>query len=94
MKRLILTLVVAVMSSLGCQAIADGPIIATGAQRQQIRATPILERENRPLHFYGNTVRRVHARQTSGQPTFPVIPSVPAVGPRIPALGLPSATNR
>lgn len=46
-------------------ALADGPIIAFGAERQQIRETPILERENRPLHFYGNTVRRRHARQTS-----------------------------
>ncbi len=43
---------------------ADGPVIAVGAQRQEIRATPILERENRPLHFYGNTVRRLHSRQT------------------------------
>lgn len=65
MYRSILTLVFLIVGSLGCQALADGPIIATSAQRQQIRATPILERENRPLHFYGNTVRRVHARQTN-----------------------------
>ena len=37
-----------------------GPIIARGAQRQQIEATPILQRPYRPLHFYGNTVRRRH----------------------------------
>ncbi len=43
---------------------ADGPVIAFGAEREEIRATPILERQNRPLHFYGNTVRRIHARQT------------------------------
>jgi hypothetical protein len=30
----------------------------TAAQRAKIRATPILERPSRPLHFYGNTVRR------------------------------------
>ncbi|MBL8889534.1 MAG: hypothetical protein JNL67_06115 [Planctomycetaceae bacterium] len=66
MHRLILALVFLTLGSLGCQAFADGPVIATGAQRQQIRATPILERENRPFHFYGNTVRRLHARQTSG----------------------------
>lgn len=71
MRRGILALAFALLSSLGCQAMADGPIIATGAQRQQIRATPILERENRPLHFYGNTVRRAHARQTFGQPVMP-----------------------
>ncbi|MDP1562048.1 MAG: hypothetical protein Q8M16_11775 [Pirellulaceae bacterium] len=71
MRRGILALVFALLGSLGCQAMADGPIIATGAQRQQIRATPIVERENRPLHFYGNTVRRAHARQTSGQSRVP-----------------------
>lgn len=54
-------------------ASADGPIIAFGPERQQIRETPILERENRPLHFYGNTVRRRHARQTPA--TGPVGPA-------------------
>ncbi len=33
-------------------------IIATGAYRQQIEATPIELRPYRPMHFYGNTVRR------------------------------------
>ncbi len=28
--------------------------------RQQIRSMPITERPNRPGHFYGNNVRRVH----------------------------------
>ncbi len=28
--------------------------------RQEIRNMPILERPNRPGHFYGNTVRRLH----------------------------------
>jgi len=27
---------------------------------EEIRAMPIVERPNRPGHFYGNTVRRVH----------------------------------
>ena len=31
--------------------------------RQQIRQLPILERPNRPGHFYGNAVRRAHARR-------------------------------
>jgi hypothetical protein len=39
-------------------------IIARGEERQQIRATPIEQRPNRPLHFYGNTVRRIHYRGT------------------------------
>jgi hypothetical protein len=33
-------------------------IIATGAYREQIKSTPIELRPNRPLHFYGNAVRR------------------------------------
>jgi hypothetical protein len=39
-------------------------IIARGEEREQIRATPIEQRPNRPLHFYGNTVRRIHYRGT------------------------------
>ena len=31
--------------------------------RQEIRQTPLLERPNRPGHFYGNTVRRLHKLQ-------------------------------
>jgi hypothetical protein len=43
-------------------ASASGPMIATGAQRQAIKSQHILHREYRPGHFYGNTVRRRHAR--------------------------------
>jgi len=39
-------------------------VIATGDERQKIRSTPIEQRPNRPLHFYGNTVRRMHHRGT------------------------------
>lgn len=35
-------------------------IVATGNYRQQLQATPIEYRPNRPLHIYGNTVRRRH----------------------------------
>jgi hypothetical protein len=37
-------------------------VIARGEMRQQIEATPILERPYRPLHFYGNAVRRSYYR--------------------------------
>ncbi|TWU49599.1 hypothetical protein [Rubripirellula reticaptiva] len=37
-------------------------IIATGAYRQQIESTPIEFRPYRPLHFYGNAVRRNYYR--------------------------------
>jgi hypothetical protein len=40
----------------------DPRIIVTGEAREQIQNTPILERPNRPLHVYGNTVRRRHHR--------------------------------
>lgn len=43
----------------------QGPVIATGELRQQISATPIVARPNRPLHVYGNTVRRRHHRSVS-----------------------------
>jgi hypothetical protein len=43
-----------------------GVIIARGAEREQIESTDILDRPYRPLHFYGNTVRRQHYR---GRPT-------------------------
>ena len=42
-------------------------VIATGAYRQQLQATPIEQRPYRPLHFYGNTVRRRHYRSTPTQ---------------------------
>lgn len=39
-------------------------VIATGSQREKISSTPIVKRPYRPLHFYGNTVRRMHYRGT------------------------------
>ena len=43
----------------------QGNVIARGAEREKIQSTPILERPYRPLHFYGNTVRRRHYRGTA-----------------------------
>lgn len=40
----------------------DPRIVTFGETRQQIQSTPILERPYRPLHVYGNTVRRRHHR--------------------------------
>ncbi|TWU56508.1 hypothetical protein Poly51_24190 [Rubripirellula tenax] len=39
-------------------------IIARGEYRQQIESMPIELRPYRPLHFYGNTVRRNHYHGT------------------------------
>jgi hypothetical protein len=40
-------------------------VIARGPDRQIIENTPIELRPNRPLHFYGNAVRRNYRRSTS-----------------------------
>lgn len=60
-------LAVAVSSSPASRAEAAEPswspvIIATGEYREQIKSMPIEQRPYRPLHFYGNTVRRNHYR--------------------------------
>lgn len=49
----------------------DPRIIAFGETRQQIQSTPITERPYRPLHVYGNTVRRRHYRGTAPAPKLP-----------------------
>lgn len=43
----------------------DLRVVTFGESREQIKQTPILDRSYRPLHFYGNTVRRVHYRGTA-----------------------------
>lgn len=44
----------------------DPRVIAVGEARDQIKSMPIEQRPNRPLHVYGNTVRRRHSRAHSG----------------------------
>lgn len=39
-----------------------GVVVAKGELKEQIEATPIELRPNRPFHFYGNTVRRRYYR--------------------------------
>jgi len=38
----------------------DPRVIVLGEERQQLKNTPIDARPYRPLHVYGNTVRRRH----------------------------------
>lgn len=57
----------AILSSLSgsCGAAEPGwspRIVTFGEQREQIKSTPIVQRDYRPLHFYGNTVRRAYYR--------------------------------
>lgn len=45
---------------------ANNPgVIAFGDERARIQSTPIEQRPYRPLHFYGNTVRRRNSRATT-----------------------------
>ena len=37
-----------------------GEVIASPDERAVLASTPIINRPYRPLHFYGNTVRRLH----------------------------------
>ncbi len=49
----------------------DPRVIAFGETREAIKSTPITQRPNRPLHVYGNTVRRRHQRATTPQVSRP-----------------------
>ena len=40
-------------------------VVARGELKQQIESTPIVDRPNRPFHFYGNAVRRQYYRGKS-----------------------------
>jgi hypothetical protein len=44
----------------------DPRVVTVGPAREQIKSTPITQRPYRPLHVYGNTVRRRHSRGGSG----------------------------
>ncbi|TWU16590.1 hypothetical protein [Allorhodopirellula heiligendammensis] len=39
-------------------------VVARGEYRDQIKSLPMEQRPYRPLHFYGNTVRRMHYHGT------------------------------
>lgn len=59
---------VAVQSAESAQPRWSPNIIVTGQAREQLRSLPIEQRPNRPLHLYGNTVRRMHHRSTAAAP--------------------------
>ena len=40
----------------------DPRVVTFGESREEIKSTPITQRPNRPLHVYGNRVRRRHHR--------------------------------
>ena len=67
--------------------------IARGSDRELIRQTPLLLRPYRPLHFYGNTQRRIHyhgspfPQYRDLQPSGNSLPFRPVVAPYRPAPG-------
>jgi len=64
-------LLAAAIVSLPAEAAGSGfdpRIVTFGDAREQIKSTPITERPNRPLHVYGNTVRRRHDRGAAPAP--------------------------
>ncbi|GDX95702.1 hypothetical protein LBMAG47_13660 [Planctomycetia bacterium] len=42
----------------------DPRVVVIGEARDKLKATPIEDRPYRPLHVYGNTMRRRHTRAT------------------------------
>ena len=67
MQRGLMLLCVGVMTVVVSKPIQAEPawwgrIVARPAEREVVRSTPVLERPYRPLHFYGNTVRRRYFR--------------------------------
>ena len=69
MKRLhislatfVFTFLVLFSSRLAAEPSWQSGVILRGPAKAAKDATPILQRNYRPLHFYGNTVRRLHYR--------------------------------
>lgn len=60
-----------------------GVVVARGELKQWIDSTPIVDRPNRPFHFYGNAVRRKYYRGNSlPQPSDLVKGGAALVSPR------------
>ena len=49
----------------------DARLVAQSLTRSQIRSMPIEQRPNRPIHFYGNAVRRRYHREPPVAPVRP-----------------------
>lgn len=75
-----------------CQTVHSQPLIITdairatgwapntlmfGAEREAVKSMHILNRPNRPLHFYGNTVRFIHYRNLAQQASIIAVGQAP-----------------
>jgi hypothetical protein len=57
------------------------PIIAHGELKEQIKSMPIEQRPDRPLHFYGNTIRRWYRRSGAAHDAAPAQAAPTATAP-------------
>ena len=63
MLRVILVAAVAAATAVSAEGAGFDPrVITFGSERDQIKSIPIEQRPNRPLHVYGNSVRRRQSR--------------------------------
>lgn len=46
----------------------DPRVVTFGAAREELQSTPITDRPYRPLHVYGNSIRRRHERAATSRP--------------------------
>jgi hypothetical protein len=69
MLRVILVAAVAAAAAAPVAGAGFDPRVVTfGSERDQIKSIPIEKRPNRPLHVYGNSVRRRHGRAAENAP--------------------------
>jgi hypothetical protein len=61
-RGILVAAVVAITAIPAVGAEFDPRVVTFGAEREQIKNTPIEKRPNRPLHVYGNSVRRRQGR--------------------------------
>jgi hypothetical protein len=65
---LLATVLATVAEAPAAAAEFDPRVVTFGSERDQIKSTPIEKRPNRPLHVYGNSVRRRHDRAMQSPP--------------------------
>jgi hypothetical protein len=58
-------------------------IIARGEYREQVKSLPMELRPYRPLHFYGNTARRIHYRGTPLPAPRDILAPISVTGSRL-----------
>lgn len=69
MRTVLTAAVLAATAALVATPDAPAParLVATNLTRAEIRSLPMLARPDRPIHFYGNAVRRRHRAMTAPQ---------------------------